>query len=97
MRSPKSRVRASSAICAALVVVLLRFTASAETDRQPPETRLLQHDKAVLLQIRISEAKRKPDSVRYYKSAARCRKKGRAILPFSYRAARGGTGRRPAD
>ena len=97
MRSPRYRVRMLSAIFAAFFVALLRLTASAETDCRTPETRLLQHDKAVRLQIRISEAKRKSDSVRYYKSAARCRKKGGAIPPFSYRAARDGTVRRLAD
>lgn len=86
MRSVTCRIQKPSAAFALLFLLFLPFPAPAATDPfgRPSETRL-PIDKAVRLQIRISEAKRKPDSVRYYKSAARCRKKGGAILSSSSR------------
>lgn len=82
MRPRVNRFAKPSVVCGAIFVVLLAVSASAGADPpvQAPEARL-PTDKAVWLQIRISEAKRKPESVRYYKSAARGRKKAGGRLP----------------
>ena len=76
MRSRTTCLALPSVICGTILVVLLRVPASAGTARlgQPTDA-CFSTDKTLRLQIRISEAKRKPQSVRYYKSAARCRKK----------------------
>lgn len=80
MPSLTGRFRKPCAACGFLLVVLLQGSAAAGTDRCGQPSGTLPADRAVRLQIRISEAKRKSDSIRYYRSAARRRKKeGRVI------------------
>lgn len=80
MPSMTGRFRPCGA-CGLLLVVLLQGSAAAGTDRCGQLSRTLAADRAVRLQIRISEAKRKPDAIRYYRSAARRRKKEGVAIP----------------
>lgn len=73
------------AACGLLLIVLLQGSVAAGTDRCAQPSGTLPADRAVRLQIRISEAKRKPNSIRYYRSAARRGKKdGQAILRLPF-------------
>lgn len=85
MNSRRNRSSIPLTICGAIVAVLLAIPASASAGRPGKSTEArLPTDNAVRLQIRISEAKKRPDSVRYYKSAARCRKKERGNPCFIF-------------
>jgi hypothetical protein len=94
MSSDTKRKRMISA-GAAIFILLLWKAVSVGEDRSGKPLR--RNDQVVQLQIRISEAKRKIDSIRYYKSAARHQKMGSGILPSSVRGATDGTLKRSTD
>ena len=70
----------------ALFILALHVCPSpaAESGYYPPHASRLSPGKMVRLQIHISEAKRRKDMLRYYKSIARGQKAGLADLPAAH-------------
>jgi hypothetical protein len=70
--------------CAVIFILFLWGSASAGEDRSPHRSAApRQFNKEVRLQLRIAEAKRNRDSLRYYKSVARQQKMGVFKRPAS--------------
>ncbi len=70
--------------CAAIFTLFLWGNASAGEDRcVHPTATPRQYNREVRLQLRIAEAKRNRDSLRYYKSIARQQKMGGSKRPAS--------------
>ncbi len=70
--------------CAVIFILFLLESASVGEDRSAHRSaNHLQYNKEVRLQLRIAEAKRNNDSIRYYKSVARQQKMGKSKRPAS--------------
>ena len=65
-----------------LFILIIHASPAIPGDTRPARLTILHPAGKVRLQIRISEAKKKKDALRYYRSVARQQKAGR-INPFS--------------